>query len=233
MAKNYVLIIAIIFLLFVVYGVNGYSRAEYFSVPTQEKLKSCLNISESKDDDRWEPWAACYKNFDGPDEADMWLKCVKNIKEVNEQEKKACISALDTPQATPSSASGDYDTSSTMFDLFSQIAPVDMAETIPGMTEHNSNSSTEYYTNVPTQERVDGYSPLGTLYGTPYSDTYEGFSNSGHQMARLCVPSYGSSEIARFCMGDPFGTCKRKYGTSAWQGYSQCVLTGEGLQEPY
>jgi hypothetical protein len=62
-----------------------------------------------------------------------------------------------------------------------------------------------------TFEKFSGFDPMGEKYGEP-------FENSEQQK--------GIS-----CMSDPYGRCFDKYGTSAWQGYSQCILTGEGMSE--
>jgi hypothetical protein len=34
----------------------------------------------------------------------------------------------------------------------------------------------------------------------------------------------------RFRLYDKYGCCEKRYGQSGWNGYSQCVLTGEGMQ---
>jgi hypothetical protein len=204
--KTAIILIVLLALVWVVCARTS-RRQEHFAV-SEKDLKQCFNFGE-KDEDKWKPWEECYKKYGGPNEQDQFLQCARAVKGMDEQTKKACLPQLDAPAAGPSPASGDYNMSATMYDLFSQIAPMDMVKTMK-----------ENFVNQPSQEYVSGVDKLGTLYGSPYSNTYEGFSNSGHQMARLCV-------------GDPYGTCRRKYGTSAWQGYSQCVLTDEGLQPPY
>lgn len=60
-------------------------------------------------------------------------------------------------------------------------------------------------------DKVDGYDPSDQKFGSPN----EGFTTGGHQVAMMC-------------MSDPYRHCSKKYGTSDWPGYSQCVVTGEG-----
>lgn len=101
----------------------------------------------------------------------------------------------------PSPASGDYGISSSILSLFSQVSPTQLADALQ-----------EGFT--PAEGCVDGYEALGTLFSSPYSDS-EGFSNL--------------SENGVMAAGDPYGTCRRRYGTSDWPSYSQCVRTGEGM----
>lgn len=196
---------------FLLYIYQRYSKNEHFSnIPSEDELSRCLDISIK--DKAWKPWADCYQKYGGPDEANEFLKCTQQVKLNDESRRKKCLPELDVKDEKPSPASGDYDASATMFDLFSQIAPSDVLDSTDG---------TEGFVNEPVYDidNVQGYDDLGTLYGSPYSKPYENFEDSGHQ-------------IARECMGDPYKTCKERYGTSAWQGYSQCLLTGEGLESP-
>lgn len=205
--RTVILLVVLLVFVWVICGRTSRRQEHFAGDPIA--IQKCLGLTGSDKKSDWMKIAKCHEANDGPNEQQAFMECAMKAKAASEDKLRECIPALGEPAAGPSPASGDYNMSATMYDLFSQIAPMDMVK-----------SMKENFVNVPSQEYVSGFDKLGTLYGSPYSNTYEGFSNSGHQMARLC-------------MGDPYGTCRRKYGTSAWQGYSQCVLTGEGMQTPY
>jgi hypothetical protein len=211
-----------IFILLVVLFVAMYMYQKYvyynvpsqenFTIPDQSKVQKCLSLPKEK----WDHWRKCYDQFG--DDVEKWRSCVRDIRTSSDQEKKKCVPDIESMSShmkpEPSSASGDYQASETMFDLFSQISPKRLTE--EEKQEKGKEKKTESFENeAEVKKSVDGYQPLGTLYGTPYSETFESFGNSGHQLARMC-------------MSDPYGFCKKKYGTSAWHGYSQCLLSGEG-----
>lgn len=84
---------------------------------------------------------------------------------------------------TPSSASGDFNVTSDMYNLVSNIAPQNIARGL-------------------------GKETFGNRHSTPN----EGFINNSYEQ-----------------MNDSNRSCFRKYGTSGWQSFGQCVQSGEGM----
>ena len=62
---------------------------------------------------------------------------------------------------------------------------------------------------------------------------HEDFDGNDHYDNKIATLKDGFLEPfcgnGKFKLTDKYGCCKRKYGTNDWPGYSQCILTGEGM----
>jgi len=182
---------------------------EQFSAPPLKTLLSDLHLEEKKDAAIRNAVSKCYDTHTTdihmtPEDCLNFAQCMESAG-VNKNDLQSSMPELAQCAGPPSKASGDYNIAPNMYNLYSQIAPQDLASSL-------LSTQKEGFSVEDDDQAVTGFDPLDEKHAGPS----EGFTTAGAQVAMMC-------------MSDPYRHCARKYGTSDWPGYSQCVYTGEGM----